>query len=65
MEAEIINGPEGDLVVPANLEALRVAGFVLLRRRDDQGRQTVATRLAFTPEGLEQFLASLLKICSR
>jgi hypothetical protein len=77
MGAEIVNGPEGHIVVPAELEILHPHGFMvrgseddtvvveLLGQSDDLGQRPVISRLAFSPEGLGHFIRGLVTICSR
>jgi hypothetical protein len=74
MDREVIKGPRGDVVLPLELDAIEVAGFMLTERGsghvhldilgppDRFSRQTVAARLAFTAEGVQQFLHGLMQV---
>ena len=71
---EIIHGPDGDVLVPAEVELLRADGFLLRRRdsgqvlieilgpEDDQSRCRVIARLAFTNEAYQRFVAGLVTV---
>jgi hypothetical protein len=71
MGDELINGPQGTVRVPADLQPLRADGFLLriggdgvvldvLGDHDDRNTQTVVARLAFTKDGFHCFVDGLL-----
>jgi hypothetical protein len=71
---EIIHGPDGDVLVPADLERLHADGFIFRRQANDQvlveilgpkdvqSRCRVIARLAFSSETFGRFVNGLIAV---
>ena len=73
MEPPLVTGPDGTVVVGAQIDPVRPHGFMVradgesvilevLGEPDPELVQHVLTRLVFTPDGLRQFILGLATV---